>query len=610
MSATDKKRPASPAAESPRDTGRAPKGGSRSSSLVKVLDPNKMVGDQIRKYSNPAARKGLSKTNKALHAAERTKVMLESWQDEFNRCVALCSPGIKKVIELQQPDGVGRKNCVAYLLQDGSLFRTRSDQNRWPDGISPAQGPPLYGEVCRMWGNIRSASFAGDVGTLVTKDGDLIVVGHGDGTRKLRDRIKGSRVLLEACDVYGGALVAADDESFVLSVWDRKNASYFLNTALHAQPTHLVSLSTVGNDGKPKNATVLAIDNKLFSIGDREPLGAKWPLSTNLTELTKVTLTHQGDTIKDMVASSCYVAILSTMGEVQVFGRRVPWSSEPVPPLSTRCRLDLPEAESISCSRNFMAVVTKDGKLFTCGTETAPPRRPNPAHEFHEVPWPDYVRQAFCTELDGLTIVNKDGTVWHCRKKYGDPVQDVRWPHMGSCWYLVQNVLSSATRLDADSRCYAVLCWVRAVLGQHDARQQDALVEMMQWDVDHAVSGHSVAVHPVVFLRFFVNETPFKVKKKPWLTLWPQHLENVCRAIRSVHLAADRKADVVYWPGVEDEALRRYFDDVGCLEQVAVQQLLLDLPTDLKPAGASESSGSATVEQEQEQRLLCRLRIV
>ena len=54
MSATDKKRPASPAAESPRDTGRT-QGGSRSSSLVKVLDPSGSVGKQIRKFSNPAA---------------------------------------------------------------------------------------------------------------------------------------------------------------------------------------------------------------------------------------------------------------------------------------------------------------------------------------------------------------------------------------------------------------------------------------------------------------------------------------------------------------------------------------------------------------------------
>ena len=444
-----------------------------------------------------------------------------------------------------------------------------------------------------MWAQhepLQSASFAGYTGTLLTQKGEIVVVGRDPAV--VDELTRGERVLLEACDWWGGSFVrpSVDDDPFGLA------APYALCTWHHLDdrsvtlpvplgdgeiPTHMVKLSMLDNQDNSICVTIIAAGNKLYYTGHKAALGIEPPafsfehVINDVQAIETFTFSDPSDTIKDLASGSTYVAVLSTKGEVRVFGHRVPWRPDPVPPGSPQGQVNLPQAagkaEFISCSRHFMAVVTQAGELFTCGTESAPLGRDELADEFRLVQVTDSVHKAFCTERDGLTIVYGDGTAHHYRTpKADEPVSDVRWPHMGSCWYLVHDALRRLTVLSLDDKYYAVRCWVRAVLEADGTGQGDRLIDMMQWDVDHAVQDQSVAIHPVVFLRLFAGEPP-------WLALAAHHLVNVCKAIQTVHLGA--KAGVPYWPAVGSPALRDCFHEVAKLVgRKTVQELLASLP--------------------------------
>ena len=122
-------------------------------------------------------------------------------------------------------------------------------------------------------------------------------------------------------------------------------------------------------------------------------------------------MSNESDTIQDLASNFGYVAVLSKMGEVYVFGHRLPWGAENVAPGSTASRIQLTEpAKSMSCSRDCMAIVTVSGDLYTCGSGNAPLGRDGPKNQFRQVELEKELHQAFCTEKDGLTIVYTDGT--------------------------------------------------------------------------------------------------------------------------------------------------------------------------------------------------------
>ena len=75
-----------------------------------------------------------------------------------------------KVIELSTRMTKKRRNCVAYLLEDGSLFRANRPKPVAGQELYVSGCTALWGR-CRMWAQhkpLQSASFAGNTGTLLT----------------------------------------------------------------------------------------------------------------------------------------------------------------------------------------------------------------------------------------------------------------------------------------------------------------------------------------------------------------------------------------------------------------------------------------------------------
>ena len=136
---------------------------------------------------------------------------------------------------------------------------------------------------------------------------------------------------------------------------------------------------------------------------------------------------------------------------------------------------------------------------------------------------------------------------------------------MGSCWYLVQDVLHAQAPDDDEGKDYAVRCWVGAVLGVRGGNRRERLQQMMRWDLNQARWGGSVAIHPVIFLSFFAPRLAY-------LRLPERYADDVCDAIWQVYAQGDTGV-VLLAPGWRHK-LRPYFERLELVDNDKVTSLL------------------------------------
>ena len=524
--------------------------------------------------------------------------LYRTWQDEFDRCSPLQSPGIAHVIQLkheltEDAEQYTPQPYVAFVLEDGSLWRTNPDSGG-PDAIRPEFGSP-YLTVHRMFShlkNITTVDFAGARGVILAESTAYAV---RDGKVEKIILPSPNPVLLAARDHNTTIVVTADRVLHDISDDDTVEIE---RTQLNQMPTHaaIIGSTVLLATADDVHYYSTKVDDYITWKQSRSPVHHKF------SKCNLALRRDEDDTIKELVTSDYYAAVLTTKGDVFVFGKRMPcvWQAWERSPSDEACKIALPhdhQAKSISCCTTRMAIVTTNGALYTCAIDywsdvlnvAREVTDAQPRSAFHEAtqlpPGDSLVKEAYCTDQYGITVVTTLGNFHHFKIEDEDIHDDElkwshHWPTIGSRWYLMQQVMSKHPGWSNPLKVlYALKCWLRAVLDS-DKKSLDPgtraktplarLREMMEYDYTHRGPKYlTYRVHPIMYLRIigeYDTETA-NFDLEPWVTFKEQNLQRVCQAMDVFRTMQQHEHDTApettpsFWPNNDPSEITSLIQD-------------------------------------------------